>query len=79
MNDDESNELMRPVGGRVHPSDSSVLLMNLRTDGGEGGLFRYDGTWTNITDTIVDNTWSAGSGFSELLRNVLRSMPPIPA
>ena len=63
VNDDESNELMRPVGGRVHPSDSSVLLMNLRTDGGEGGLFRYDGTWTNITDTIVDNTWSAGSGF----------------
>ena len=36
VNDDDSNELMRPVGGQVHPADSSVLFMNLRTDGGRG-------------------------------------------
>ena len=62
INDTESNELMRPVGASVIPGSDSILL-NLRTDGGEGGLHRYDGSWTTLSDTFVDNTWSAGSGF----------------
>ena len=63
INDAESNELMRPVGAVVMPGTASILLLNLRTDGGEGGLHRYDGSWTTLSDTFVDDTWSAGSGF----------------
>ncbi len=63
INDEESNELMRPVGSSVVPGSASVLLLNLRTDGGEGGLHRYDGSWTTLSDAFVDSTWSAGSGF----------------
>ncbi len=63
INDTESNELMRSVGARVVPGSASTLLLNLRTDGGEGGLHRYDGSWTTPSDTFIDNTWSAGSGF----------------
>ena len=47
INDTESNELMRPAGASVIPGSTSILL-NLRTDGGEGGLHRYDGSWTTL-------------------------------
>ena len=63
INDPESNELIRPLGGRLQPSSPSNLFLNLRTDGGEGGLYRYDGTWTNLTEDLADTTWSAGLGF----------------
>ena len=63
INDPESNELIRPLGGRLQPGTPSSLFLNLRTDGGEGGLYQYDGSWSNLTEDLVDTTWSAGSGF----------------
>lgn len=57
VNDPENNELMRTLGAQVHPGDPSILLLNLRTNGGEGGLFRYDGGWTDLTSSFVDTTW----------------------
>ncbi|MFQ5738587.1 MAG: hypothetical protein ACE5JX_06205 [Acidobacteriota bacterium] len=66
VSDPECNEILRTMGARAHPTDPSILYVNFRTDGGQGGLYRWDGSWTDLTAAFVDETWAAGSGFSPI-------------
>ncbi len=77
VNDPECNELIRANGARIHPNTPSILFLSLRTQGGEGGLYRYDGAWTNLTDGF-DETSVWGWRFFQIAPEGLAIAPSDP-
>lgn len=54
----EGGELLRPQGAALHPLDSSILYLNLRTHEFRGGVWKYDGAWTDLTSGWVNDTYA---------------------